>query len=87
MIALEDRMKRFAFIPFVVALAACDAPADIEGTAIDAGEETAIIKGLQTPTPTDAEQTNAEVQCGGPATFESATPVGDGFYDLKFNCE
>lgn len=80
-------MKHLAMIPFIAALAACDTPTDIEGTAIDSGGETATIKGLNTSTPTDAEQTNAEVQCGGPATFESATPLGDGFYDLKFTCD
>lgn len=80
-------MKRLVFLPFVAVLAACDTPTDIEGTVIDSGDNTVTIKGLQTSTPTEAEQTNAEVQCGGPATFEDAMPVGDGFFDLKFICE
>lgn len=80
-------MKQLVVIPFALALAACQTPTNIQGVQTYYDGSKVIIDGLGTPTPTEAEHLNAEEGCGGPATFESSEPAGDGFYRLTFNCD
>ncbi|WP_372572415.1 hypothetical protein [Ruegeria jejuensis] len=80
-------MRYLATVPVLVVLAGCQTPTNIEGVQTYYNGSEVIIDGLQTPTPTDAEHLNAEQGCGGPATFKSSEPAGQGFYRLTFTCD
>jgi uncharacterized lipoprotein len=84
---METDMKHLALALFVVVLAGCQTTTNTEGVQTYYNGSEVIIDGLNTQTPTEAEQLNAEQGCGGPAAFKSSEPAGKGFYRLTFSCD
>lgn len=83
----EFDMSRLVVASISLILLGCQTPTNIEGAQTYYDGNKVIIDGLNTPTPTQAEQLNAEEGCSGPATFQSSEPAGQGFYRLTFTCD
>lgn len=84
-------MKYFAAVS-LIALAACGAPpADTAGQVTQFTGQTVTVRGAAdntlgaTPTPTAAMAAQAKQQCGGSASYLSATPSNLHQYDFAYN--